>query len=160
MRLLQRGSGDESSESNSDDQSSAQQKEQPILASLSKVVGDPGLLDAGGVAGQRRRHAAVVRIIPSIPSTAATTSHQVDFIRAVVVHPVVVCAPGGDWAGVHALVAALAAGPFQPSDLAAASRCPAVTNQRLLRSNVTAIYPVLCSQPRVCNIFTNLLLAI
>lgn len=54
----------------------------------------------------------------------------------------------------------LSAEPFEPSALAEASKHTAVKEQRLLHGAVTALYPVLCFQPRVRDLFINLLLAI
>lgn len=156
--VIARGTGDQGSES--DDGGVDEQRSLHNLSAAARAVGDPGLLDAGGAAGQARRDGALMRIIPAIPSTAATTAHLVDFVRAVVVDPVVVWAPGGNWEGVHALVTALAAEPFDQSALAAASKGENVKSQRLLHGAVAALYPVLCSQPRVRDLFTNLLLAI
>lgn len=157
--VIARGPGDAEADSDSSDGGNAKLP-QLDLAAFSQAVGDPGLLDAGGAAGQRRRDGALMRIIPAIPSTAATTSQLIDFVRAVVVDPVVVWAPSGNWAGVHTLVKALAAEPFEQSALAEASRSTVVKDQRLLHGAVTALYPVLCSQPRVRDLLVNLLLAI
>lgn len=157
--VIARGASGDTSGSDTDDRGD-EHRAHPFADSFSRDAGDPGLLDAGGAAGQRQRDNALMRIIRSIPSTAATISKLIEFIRAVVVDPVVVWAPSGDWAGVHALVGALAAEPFEPRALLAARRSAAVTNQRLLHGAIMALYPVLCSQPRVRDIFTNLLLAI
>lgn len=158
--VIARGAGGESSDTEYLEDSSGEQRAQPLVSSLSRAVGDPGLLDAGGVAGQQRRDNALMRVIPSIPATTAKTSHLIEFIRAVVVDPAVVWAPSGDWAGVQALVAAMSAETFKQSSLDAAGRSDAVKTQRLLHGAVLTIYPVLCSQPRVRELLRNVLLEI
>lgn len=146
--------------SDEDDKAGSPQPRRVDLRACSQAVGNPSLLDAGGAAGQRRRDGALLRIIPSIPSTAASTADLVDFTRAVVVDPVVVWAPGGDWSGVHMLVAALVARPFDQYALEKATRHHQVRGQRLLYGAISALYPALCTQPRVRDILVNVLCAL
>lgn len=95
--LIARGTGDERGDSDG-----GGGDEQPSLhnaSAASRAVGDPSLLDGGGTAGQARRDGALMRIIPAIPSTAATAAHLVEFLRAVGVDPVVVWALEGTGKG-------------------------------------------------------------
>lgn len=154
------GDNDPDSDSASSEEDAPQRPQKPDLRKYAQEIGDPSLLDAGGAAGRRRRDGALLRVIPGIPSTAATTSRLVDFLRAVVVDPVVVWAPGGDWAGVSALVQALVADKFDKRALQLAINLPQVKELRLLHGAVSALFPVLCTQPRVRDIFSNLLLAL
>lgn len=158
--VIAKGDQDASSGSDiSDNEEQALQKRQKLTADA-RAIGNTGLVDAGGAAGESRRHRALLRLIPSIPSTATTTSQVVEFARAVVVDPVVVWAPGGNWAGVPALVEALSADPFVPSALHEVMRIKLVKDMRLLHGAVGALYPVMCAQARVRDVFFNLLVAL
>lgn len=83
---------------------------------------------------------------PAILSAAATTAHLADFVGTVVVDPVVVWAPVGSWEGLHALVTALVAEPFERSALAAVCRSADVKKQPLLYVAAATLFPALCSQ--------------
>lgn len=55
---------------------------------------------------------------------------------------------------------ALSADPFVPSALQEAMRIKLVEDMRLLHGAVGALYPVMCAQPRVRDVFVNLLVAL
>ncbi|OSX73408.1 hypothetical protein BU14_0350s0001 [Porphyra umbilicalis] len=129
------------------------------LAAYSRVVADPILADAGGVAGEERRGDALLRPLPNIVATAGSAERLVDFARAVVIDPVVVWAPAGDWTAVGVVVEALRAEPFSRAGLQAAVRHVAVKELRLLHGAVVTLYPSLCTQPRVRVVLLNVLLA-
>lgn len=74
------------------------------------------------------------------------TSRMVYFLRAVVVDPVMVWAPGGDWAGVAALEKELVATEFNRAELQQAINFPQGKQLRLLHGAVASLFPVLCSQ--------------
>jgi len=130
------------------------------LPGYARDVADPVLADAGGVAGEERRGGALLRPKPAIAVTAGSGERLVDFVRAVVVDPVVVWAPGGDWTAIGAVVSALAAEPFRRAKLQRAVRSAAVKELRLLHGALVSLYPALCTQPRVRVVMINLLTAV
>jgi len=93
-------------------------------------------------------------------ATAGSAQRLVDFARAVVVDPVVVWGPCGDWEAVGSVVAALAAEPFRRAPLQAAIRSAPVKDLRLLHGALVSLYPSLCTQPRVRTVMLNLLMGL
>jgi len=143
-----------------DDIDSAAPVRRRHLSKFAAAVADPVLADAGGVAGETRRRRALLRPSVAVASTAGSAERLVDFVRAVVVEPVVVWAPGADWTAVDELSSVLRAEPFVAADLRRVLRDPAVLELRLLRGAVLSLYPSLCRQPRVRMVLLNLLLAL
>jgi len=114
------------------------------LPGFSREVADPVLADAGDVAGEERRGSALLRPKPAILVTAGSGERLVDFVCVVVVDPVVVRAPCGDWTAVGAVVSALSAEPFRRVLIRKAVRSAAVKELRLFHGAMVSLYPCLC----------------
>jgi len=130
------------------------------LPSYSRAVADPILADDGGVAGKERRDCALLRPQPTIVTTAGSAERLVDFSRAMVIDPVVVWAPGGDWPTGGLVFEALEAEPFNRAALQGSFRSTPVKELRLLHGALVSLYSSFCTQPRVRVLALNFLLAL
>ena len=77
-----------------------------------------------------------------------------------VIDPVVVCAPGGDWNAIGLVDKALRADPSTRAALQGTLRKTPVKELRLLHCALVALYPSLCTQPRGRVVALNDLLAL
>ena len=130
------------------------------LRMYAEILDEPALADTGGARAAARLRDLILPPLPHIPSTAASSIKLVDFVRAVLVDPFTVWAPGSHWGAVDALIDALSAKDFSVSVLAAVLSRVDVTEQRLLRGAVACLGPAFCLRPRVREVFDGVLKAL
>jgi len=127
------------------------------LRMYADVLDEPALADTGGARAAARLRDLILPPLPHIPSTAASSIKLVDFMRALVVDPFTVWAPGDQWGAVDALIEALSANDFSLALLAGALARDDVTEQRLLRGAVACLGPAFCLFSRVRELFVGVL---
>lgn len=124
------------------------ERDAPLLA-YGEALEEPALATTGGAMGAARLLTLSLPLLPHVPSTAASALKVIEFVRAVVVDPVVVWAPQGSWVAVDKLVAVLRSESFSLPSLAAVLRLPLVAEQRLLRGAVACLGPGLVTNPHL-----------
>jgi len=127
------------------------------LRMYADILDEPALVDKGGARAAARLRGLILPPLPHIPSTAASGIKLVDFVRALVVDPFTVWAPGVRWGAVDALIEALSANDFSLTILAGALGREDVTEQRLLRGAVACLGPAFCLFPRGRELFVGVL---
>ncbi|GAB0493151.1 hypothetical protein MMPV_004424 [Pyropia vietnamensis] len=118
---------------------------------------EPALADTGGAGGASRASKCVMPLMPTCPSTAASSVCVLSFLRAVVVEPVTVWAPRGNWTATTSLVTALQDEGFSIRTLAAALNHPDVAELRLLRSAVACLGPAVAANRHLRGLLARLL---
>ena len=116
------------------------------LRTYDDILDEPALLDTGGARAAAGLRDLIRPALPHIPSTAASNIKLVDFVRALVVDPFTVWAPGDQWGAVEALIKTL-------------SRAD-VTEKRLLRGAAACLGPACCLSSRVRELFVGVLNAL
>jgi len=130
------------------------------LRHYAEILDEPALADTGGARAAARLRDLILPPLPHIPSTAASSMKLVDFVRALVVDPFTVWAPGDQWSAVDALINVLSAKNFSATVLASVLGRTDVTEQRLLRGAVACLGPAFCFHPRVRELFVGVLNAL
>jgi len=120
------------------------ERDAPLLA-YAEALEEPALATTGGAKGAARLLNLSLPLLPHIPSTAASALKVMEFVRAVVVDPVVVWAPQGCWVAIDEVVAVLRSERFSVPALASVLGLPLVAEQRLLRGAVACLGPGLAA---------------
>jgi len=119
------------------------------------ILDEPALLDTGGARAAAGLRDLIRPTLPHIPSTAASSIRLVDLVRALVVDPLTVWAPGDQWGAVEALIKTLSAEDLSLLDLADTLSRADVTEQRLIRGAAACLGPACCLSSRVRELFVG-----
>jgi len=121
---------------------------------------EPALADTGGASGSARIQKLVLPLRIGIPCTAASALKLLDFVRAVVVDPFTVWAPGDNWSAVNAVFDCLLSEDFTVATLSDVVARADVSELRLLRGAVASLAPALCANAELRRVFGELLLCL
>ena len=128
------------------------------LLNYGEALEEPALGTTGGTIGAQRLENLSMPLLPHIPGTAASMVKILEFVRAIVVDPVLVWAPQGSWAAVDAVLNVLNSDRFAIDSLAATLSLPVVKEQRLLRGAVACLGPGLDANPALRQLLAAVLL--
>jgi len=95
-----------------------------------------------------------------VPCTAASALKLLDFVRAVVLDPFTVWAPGDNWSAVNAVFDCLLSDDFTVATLSNVVARVDVSELRLLRGAVASLAPALCANAELRQVFGVLLLCL
>jgi len=115
--------------------------------------------DTGGAKGLQCESERLLRLQPTIPTTAAASLKVIHFARAVTVDPFTLWAPGGEWVAVDALIAVLGTRRYSSRALAEVLEVEKVRELRLPRDAAACLGPAFAIHPDVRAAFRGLLLA-
>jgi len=127
------------------------------LFDLAEQLNEPALADTGGAEGVERQQNLVLPLLTRIPSTGASTSKLLDFVRAVVVDPFTVWAPGNSWSAVDAILVCVLDRNFSLATMATVLDRPDVRDQRLLRGAAACLGPALSLHTDLRSAFAGVL---
>lgn len=134
-------------------------KSAPLLH-YAELFKERALADSGGAAEEQAEQDRVLRLQPSIPTTAAASHNIINFVRAVAVDPFTLWAPGGKWDAVNALIETLDS-PFYTSEaLAAVLDDDALRELRLLRDATACLGPAFAADRTIRAAFSGVLSAL
>jgi len=129
------------------------------LVRYAELFEQRALADTGGAKGLQCESERLLRLQPSIPTTAAASLKVIHFARAVTVDPFTLRAPGGKWLAVDALIAVLGRRWYSSTALAEVLESEEVRELRLLRDATACLGPAFAIHPDVRAAFRGLLLA-
>lgn len=121
----------------------AEWDEDAPLLSYALRFSEPALADTGGVSAAARVRKLVLPLRSGIPGTAASALKVMDFLRALVVDPFTVWAPGDKWTAIEAVFFCLLDDDFTKDRLTGIVDRADVKELRLLRGAVACLGPAL-----------------
>lgn len=130
------------------------------LLSYAQRFAEPALADTGGANAVTLVRQLMFPLRQGIPGTAASALKVMDFLRAVVVDPFTVWAPGGNWSAIEAVFFCLLDDDFTVDKLSGVLGLQDVSELRLLQGAVACLGPALCADPSSRLVFAQLFLAI
>jgi len=130
------------------------------LRFFAEQFSEPALADTGGDAAAERIRKLVLPLRVGSPCTAASAFKVLEVVRAVVVDPFTVWAPGDEWSAVNAVFDCVLSEDFTVATLSDVVARADVSELRILRGAVTCLAPTLCRSEELRRVFEELLLCL